>query len=83
MLMETVTLSLKPEIAGRAKQLAEQQGVSISEVFTQFVESVPRPTDLDHLPPLTRAASGLVRLPEGETRSVRELVEEAIMEKYL
>jgi len=77
--MQQLTLTLKDEVAGRAKQLAEQQGVSVSEVFTQFIESVPSRTRSDRIPPAIREAIGMFKLPEGKT--VEELLEEVKAER--
>ena len=74
-----VSVKLRPEAAGRAKQLARQQGVSVSEMVNQLIESTPSPARSARMGPLTRAATGLFQLPEGKT--VEELLEEVKTER--
>lgn len=79
--MTKLTLNADPELVAEAKRLARETGTSLSAMFGRWVRAAlqeratPGPAG-----PLTSRALGLVRVPED--RSDRELVEEALAEKY-
>lgn len=79
--MTKLTLSADKELVKRAKKLAAREGTSLSSMFGRFLQAVLRQRDKTRRPgPLTAKATGLVRLPPG--KSDRELLEEALSEKY-
>ena len=84
--MPKLTLSADKTVIERAKRLAEERGTSVSAMFSQFVETMsagtdsPQADDERKLPPITRKALGLVKLPSD--KPYRQLIEEAIAERY-
>ena len=79
--MIKLTLSADPKVVAKAKRLAVQQQTSVSAIFGRFVDSVTAGASGDRpLGPLTREATGLIALPRG--RSDRQLVQDALLEKY-
>lgn len=54
----------------------------ISAMFARYIENISRESaeGLNSLGPVTRRASGMIRLPKGITD--RRLIEEAILEKH-
>lgn len=79
--MTKLTLSVEKELVEEAKKAAKREGTSLSSMFGRFLEAVLRGRRTKERPgPVTRKASGLVRLPGG--KSDRELLEEALEEKY-
>lgn len=79
--MKKLTLSMDEETIVEAKRLAAESGTSVSAMFSRLVRAMAarRRTDLP-VGPVTRQATGLVKLPEGKTD--RELMEEALSDKY-
>ncbi len=78
-----LTLSAEEELVALAKRLAKSRRMTVSALFAQVIRALDRvrtadPTDLG---PITKQASGLV--PQHSHRSDRELIEEALEEKYL
>jgi hypothetical protein len=65
----------------QAKELAHARGTSVSAMVTNIVRSMAsgrtRPIRLG---PITRRATGIAKWPAG--KEYRELLEEALMEKY-
>ncbi len=81
MRMTKLTLSADKELVEEAKELAEKEGTSLSSMFSRFLRAVLAKRRKRQPPgPLTRKATGLVKLPSG--KSDRELLEEAIEDKY-
>jgi succinyl-CoA synthetase beta subunit len=84
--METVKLTLSADkaLVERAKRFARQHDTSLSAMFREYMESLLARAegglDIDNLPPNTRKALGAVRVPDD--KSYRELMEEALLEKY-
>lgn len=78
-----LTLSAEEELVALAKRLAKSRRMSVSALFAQMVRALDRARTADpaDLGPITRRASGLVT--QRSQRSDRELVEEALEEKYL
>jgi hypothetical protein len=79
--MKKLTLNAEPEVIEQARRLAEAQGTSVSSLFARIVRFLAR-RDGDRPPigRLARSASGLAKLPPG--KSEREVLEEALIEKY-
>ena len=79
--MTKLTLSVEKEVAEKAKEIAAANGTSVSSMFSRFVQSMAgarkRPRKVG---PLTRKASGLVKLPPD--KDYKELLTEALMERY-
>lgn len=77
-----LTLSADPELVERAKKLAARQGTSLSAMFTRFLETLlKRQAGQEITPgPLARQATGLAKAPRN--KSDRELLEDALAEKY-
>jgi hypothetical protein len=79
--MKKLTLSANPDVIDEARQLAEQNGTSVSSLFERFVRLLAgQRRSVRSLGPLTRKASGMVVLPEG--RGAREVLEDALLEKH-
>jgi hypothetical protein len=78
--MTKLTLSVDEETVEQAKQLARANGTSVSRMFSEFVAALVRGGARRRHGPLTRKASGLVSLPEG--KSYRDVVEDALLDKY-
>jgi hypothetical protein len=76
-----ITLSLKPEVIAKAKRIATEKHTSVSALFTQMVlANPPKKRKKIKLGPISRKALGMIKLPKG--KSYRELLTEALMEKY-
>jgi len=77
-MMAKLTLNAEKEVIAKAKQLAEERGISVSAMFSQFIEMLAaRHSRRRGLAPITRRLRGVARvLPD---RSDRELFEEAVM----
>lgn len=79
--MTKLTLSADKALVERAKKAAKRQGTSLSSMFARFLEAVLRRQEKVERPgPITRKATGLVKLPED--LSDRELLDQALAEKY-
>jgi len=79
--MTKLTLSVKPSVVEKAKQMAKANNTSVSAMFSQFVESAStlrkrRPK----IGPLTRKLSGIIELPPGEDDRI--LLVNALADKY-
>ena len=76
-----LTLSADARLVEEAKRLALREGTSLSSMFSRFLDAVLAGRRRKEGPaPLTRKATGLVKLPAGKTD--RELLEEALAEKH-
>lgn len=81
--MGKLTLSMDEKDIRAARRLAKEQGTSISGMFTQLVRFMAAKNGKsgeEELPPLTRKALGMIKLPKGKTD--RELIEDALLEKH-
>ena len=79
--MKKLTLSADEEVIEQAKALAAEERTSVSAMFARFVRlMVRRRNAKPEIGPLARRASGMVTLPKG--RSEREVLEDALAEKY-
>lgn len=79
-LMSKLTLSADPEVIDLAKKIAALNGTSVSDLFSQFIRSLDAGGKPSKLAPLTRRATGIIRLPRG--KSDRKLIEHALVERY-
>ena len=79
--MTKLTLSVPKDVSRKAKELAKERGTSVSAMVSDFVRSQAN-ASYRRIPPgpLALKVSGIAKLPEGKT--YRELLEEALMEKY-
>ena len=76
-----LTLSADEKLIERAKKLAKQQGTSLSAMFVRYLEALLQQQKTEHeISPLVKQMTGLATAPEGKTD--RELIEEALAEKY-
>ncbi len=82
MAMAKLTLSANADLIADAKTVAAQRKTSVSAMVSGFLRSVSRPeTDASlSLGPITRRASGIVKLPAGQ--SDKELLGDALGTKY-
>jgi hypothetical protein len=82
MMTKKLTLSARPDVVKRVKKLAKKQGTSVSAMFDRFARAVTSVNeDPPAIGPLTRSLSGILKnVPKN--KSDRELVEEALLEKY-
>ena len=83
-----LTLSAEQELVALAKRMAKSRRMSVSALFAHMIRALDRETtaDLSDLGPITRQASGLVTQRSHRSDrelSDRELIEEALEEKYL
>jgi hypothetical protein len=79
--MKKLTLSMDDETIEQAKHIAAEQGTSVSAMFSRLVQAMARRKgEKIEIGPITRRATGLVKLPPDKTD--RELLEEAIADKY-
>jgi len=78
--MAKLTLSADPKTIRQAKKLAKQNNTSVSAMFARIIRSMSTPPKEEELGPITRSSLGLVRWPKGKT--YREVLEDALMEKY-
>lgn len=79
--MKKLTLSADESVIAEAHRLAAQQGTSVSAMFSRIVrllsgERRQRPA----AGPLTKQATGLIRLPKGI--SEKDILADALAEKH-
>lgn len=81
-MMTKLTLSTEKSVIDKAKRLAAQRQTSVSAMFVQYVTALDRSSGEEDIPigPITRKATGLINLPP--QRSARQVLEEALAEKY-
>jgi len=76
-----LTLSADKELIRQAKKLAAENGTSVSAMFSRILLAMTRARASQEPPgPLTRKASGIIRLPQA-SRDER-LLEDALAAKY-
>lgn len=82
MAMGKLTLSANANLIADAKAVAAQRKTSVSAMVSGFLRSVSQPeTDVSlSLGPITRRASGIVKLPA--ERSDKDLLGDALATKY-
>lgn len=81
--MPQLTLFMNKDVIDEAKRIARKRGVSVSTIFSQFIESIAEESQRQKRPPLgplTRKAIGMVSLPPDRTD--RELIEQILADKY-
>lgn len=77
----TLTITLEDDRASRAEALAAARGMTLEEWANRLLRVVTDPPlNPKDLPPITRSALGMLKgVPD---RPYKELVEEAILDKY-
>lgn len=76
-----LTLSADKQLLSEAKKLAAAEGTSLSSMFARLISAVLRERLRKEQPgPLTRKATGLVKLPPG--RNDQELLADALAERH-
>ncbi len=76
-----LTLSVDEETIRQAKQIAAEEGTSVSAMFSRLVQAMAHePGKQIEIGPITRRATGLVELPSDKTD--RERLQEALEKKY-
>ncbi|HOX08785.1 MAG TPA: DUF6364 family protein [Planctomycetota bacterium] len=76
-----LTLSADKDLIAEAKKLAAAEGTSLSSMFTRLIGAVLSERRKKEQPgPITRKATGLVKLPRG--KSDRDLIADALAERY-
>jgi hypothetical protein len=79
--MSKLTLSADKELIRQAKKLAAENGTSVSAMFSNMLRAMGRTSGVQEPPaPLTRKATGLIRLPPGAEDE--RLLEAALAAKY-
>jgi len=78
--MPKLTLNAKKHVIEKAKRIADRRGISVSAMFSQFIEALSAPRERRRKPaPVTRSLRGLAKV--SAEKSDRELFEEAILAK--
>lgn len=80
-----LTLSADREVVTLAKELAKEQGLSVSAFFANVVRAsaAKRAPSEGPMPPGLRKLRGIITLSkQDQKKSYRQLVEEAIREKH-
>jgi hypothetical protein len=82
MSMTKLTLSAESALINVAKKLAAERNTSVSALFSRLVTTMGRTEHAKPpaMAPLTRKATGLLRLPSGRTS--KEILTVALSEKY-
>jgi len=76
-----LTLSVERGLIEEGKKLAAKEGTSLSAMFSRLLRAVLAERRREARPgPLTRKATGLVKLPESKTD--REILTEALADRY-
>ena len=84
--MTKLTLTADPDTVRELKQIARQQGTSISAIFSRLAKGLIAMNrgDAPQMPakigPKTRVCLGAAKLPKGMT--AEQVIEEAMFEKY-
>ena len=79
--MKKLTLSADPDVIEQAREIAEQTGTSVSSMFERMVRLLAKQRHSDEpIGPLARKATGMIVFPAD--RSEREILEDALLEKY-
>ena len=78
--MPKLTLSIDKDAVAKAKQIAEERGISVATMFRQFIETLgTQDRTRRRTAPITRRLRGLAKV--SPAKSDRELFEAAILAK--
>ena len=82
--VEQLTITAEEEIIRRAERVAATHQTTLGDMVRGFLEAVvqQQPFDESKLPPLTRAALSMAKGQPTSQRPYKELLAEAIEEKY-
>src|SRR4051794_26309424 len=85
--IERITITADEEVIRRAEHVAATHHTTVGDMVREFLEAVVQqreqhPFDEPHLPPLTRAALALSKGFSPSQRPYKELLAEAILQKY-
>ena len=83
MSMTKLTLNADAALIGEAKRLAADNHTSVSALFSRLMATMTGRAEQEKRPtlgPLTRQATGLLRLPSG--RAPKDILTDALSEKY-
>lgn len=82
--MTKLTLSADEQVIRQAKRIAKRRGTSVSDLFSRFIRTLARNRRKQdrEIPPdsIAARATGYISLPRG--KSDRDILTEALMEKY-
>ena len=78
--MKKLTLSADEDVIQAAHRIAEEQGTSISALFSRFIRSLARRDRSGRTGPVTRRATGLIEWPDDV--SEKEVLADALLEKH-
>lgn len=84
--MNKLTLSIDKRLVAKVKKVARKRGTNVSAMFSHFIEALPNEDDAPisdsktDLPPITRAAMGIVKLPRNA--NYRDLITKAMSERH-
>ncbi len=79
--MRKLTLSLDPEVIEEARQLAKEDGTSVSSMFERFIRLLAiRRRNTGRFGPLTQKATGMISLT-GKS-SEQQILQDALVDKY-
>ena len=79
MAMSKLTLYADTKVVQRAKRWAAKQNTSLSAIVGRFLRTVTAPVKVDELPPITKRASGLAKIPD---KPKADLISDALEDKY-
>ncbi len=80
--MKKLILSADESVIEQAEKIAREHGTSVSAMFERYIRALARQGENAEVPADSIAArvTGLAKLPPGRTD--RDLLDEALMEKY-
>ncbi len=79
--MAKLTLSVDQKTVSKAKELAHDYGISVSGLFSQFIQSLSAKSPNSIRPGrIARQASGLVKMPPGQDD--KTVLADALADKY-
>ncbi len=84
-MLSKLTLSIEPSVIAQAKRMAEEQGLSVSRLFSEFIRQTQqrskRPGARSATPMLDRMI-GIIELSDDDKKKTdRELIEAALLER--
>jgi len=80
MAMSKLTLYADAQVVKRAKRWAAKRHTSLSAAVGRFLRALTAQPKVGELPPITKKASGMVKIPD---RPKADLISDALEDKYL
>lgn len=78
--MPKLTLNADKDVIAKAKRIAQDRGISASEMFSQFILSLrPKTATMRRAAPITKKLRGIAKAPS--SKSDRELLEDAMLSR--